>query len=24
VGSQQVTLPDGTVVVHGGWYEEVN
>jgi len=24
VGTQQITLPDGTVVVHGGWYEEVN
>jgi hypothetical protein len=24
VGSQQITLPDGSIVVHGGWYEEVN
>jgi hypothetical protein len=24
VGSQYITLPDGTVMVHGGWYEEVN
>jgi hypothetical protein len=24
VGSQVITLPDGTQVVHGGWYEEVN